>query len=541
MHRQMPWLIAVILVVAGTAPRSAAQDAISYPGVGKGEHFLAAGPLDVVLTRFVTLTNKTTKTEASLILLTKEAIIFQEKDKSGVLRAAVREASTRNDPVLSIQTVNAPEKLTWTFDKKTKLFTGTVLPPPELKITGAPFTKDQESKYMVFIYLQMQVNLDNALKSRNQRDIKTLLDKADKFAQHAEKNGLAREVVDLFKKVRTHHDNLTLIAAQRAFALLKLQENNKQYAGELARIDSAAQARMNVGTAGLLLGFLADDPNLAASSYGGMSQAAQNYLVDRSRLELARKFADGAVSKELDAIEQRQDDAWDKRDQFVRSVEKKLQLPERDSIREFAKEMEKSKDRTSAIRKLNVLANLNRKATPRGNPWLQEEIYYMESLVPFAATQKQKAVENLYELANKTLAEVRNIPPGAVHDLDRTVMLWRAAEMAVRAAALEFGDERSLREAYSPRAVFALRLLDAAKRYNIIDIGADIRELEMVALALAGMNEEALDVGSKISEARANSALLHFYMAKLYAASPGDKKNTYPASREEIVKALKAG
>jgi len=543
MRREFWLMMLAVLTVAigvGQPQFSSGQD-ISYPGVRKGEHFLAAGPLTVVLTRHTALSNKTTKVEVNLLLLTQERIVYQENEKSGAFRPIVNETAGRNDPILSIKILDSMKSITWTLDKNKKLFAGDVLKPSELKITSGPFSKDEESKYLLFLYLQMQASLDNTLKANNERRIKIVLEKADRFAEHIKQNDLNSYVGSLFQALRSHHDELNVIARDQALAFKKLQEASKKYAEDAMASDALAKARIQMARAGVLAGVLADDPLLITDSYGGMIQAASDNIFERTRFEIARKYAEGAILDELNGIAKRRSEAFSARDNLVRQVEKKLSLPERASTQEFARELEKDNDRTSAVRSLANLAALYRKVTPRGNPWLQEEVYYMESLVPYAATQKQMAIEKLFELANKTLDEARNIPPGKIHDLDRATMLWRAAEFSVRAAVLEFGQERTLSGAYNPKAIFAVRLLEATKKYDLIDVGADARELEMVALALCGMGDAALDLGVKIAETRVNSTMVHLYLAKLYAASTADKKTTIPAAREALTKALKAG
>jgi hypothetical protein len=299
----------IVMLASGNTHQSVAQDAVSYPGVAKGDHFLAAGPLPVLLTRYVTLTNKTTKTEVNLLLLTQERIFYQEKDKSGGYKPMVREATTRSDPIMSIKTADSMNPIIWTLDKKKKLFSGEIIKPTEIKVVPGPFSKDEESKYLFFLYLKMQISVDNALKANNQRQIKLDLDRAEGFAKHIEQKDLNPDVGSLFTKVKSQYDELNQISMDRAEADKKLQENNKQYAAERVRIDSLGQARMNVNTAGLLLGVLADDPRIAAQSFGGMSQAAANYRVDRTRLELAREYVKGARLEELNAIAKRQSDA----------------------------------------------------------------------------------------------------------------------------------------------------------------------------------------------------------------------------------------
>src|ERR1017187_2462408 len=157
MLRDMSFVLAAAAIVTlapGATQQSAAQDAVTYPGVAKGDHFLAAGPLPVVLARVSPVSQKTTYTEASLLLLTQERIIYQEKDKSG-FKPMVRETATRSDPIVSIKTADSRKPIIWTLDKKQKLFVGEVLKPAEIKIASGPFSKDEESKCLFFLYLQI--------------------------------------------------------------------------------------------------------------------------------------------------------------------------------------------------------------------------------------------------------------------------------------------------------------------------------------------------------------------------------------------------
>jgi hypothetical protein len=529
------------LIALSLPTNGAAGEPISHPGVPKGDHFLAAGPRPVILARFSASTKKTTKTEVNLLLLTQERIIYQEKDKTGSYKSLVREAaSSKAEPIMSISTSEATNPTVWVLDKKEKRFVGDVLKPAEIKITADPFSKDEENKYLVFLHLQMQTGLDNALKSNNQRRIQLLLDKSARFAKYIEDNDLDRHVGALFARVKTQHDELAQINRERAEAYKKLQDTNKQYAAEMQKRDAFGQGTMNIGTAFLLAGVLTDDPRMAAQGFGAMSRAASNRRIDSIGYQLAREHAKGDYLDKINAIEKRQNDAYNARDLAIKKVEQKLMLPEQESIQELAKEFEKNKDLTSAVGRLNTLAALNRKATPHGNPWLQFEIFYIESQVPFAATEKQKYIAKLFELANKSLDEARNIPPDKIHDMDRTLMIWRAVEYAVRSAGSEFGDERTLRDSFNQKAVFALRLLETTRKYDIIDLDADVRELEMVAMALCGMHDQALDLGAKIAETRATSPLVHYYLAKLYAASTADKNTTFPAAREALTKSFKA-
>jgi hypothetical protein len=529
------------LIALSLPTNCAAGEPITYPGVPKGDHFLAAGPRPVILARFSPTTKKTTRTEVKLVLLTQERIFYQEKDKAGGYKPIVKETPTKSEPIVTITTTEAEKPTVWTVDKKGKLFVGDVLKPAEINITGGPFSKDEENKYLFFLYLQMQNSIDNALNANNQRRIKLVLDKSERFASYIEQKDFDRHLGALFSRVKTQYDEMNQIRNDRAEAYKKLQDTNKQYAIEMQKRDAYGQGTMNIGTAFLLAGVLADDPRMAAQGFGAMSRAASNRRIDSLGYQLAREHAKGDYLAKIEAIEKRQNDALAARDFAVKKVEQKLMLPEQESIQELAKEFEKNKDLTSAVGRLSTLAAHNRKATPHGNPWLQFEIYYIESQVQYAATEKQKFIAKLFDLANKTLDEARNIPPGAIHDMDRTLMIWRAVEFAVRSAGWEFGDERTLRDSFNQKAIFALRLLEATKKYDIIDIDADVRELEMVAMALCGMSDQALDLGSKIAETRATSPLVHYYLAKLYASSTADKNTTIPAAREALTKSFKAG
>jgi hypothetical protein len=526
----------IAFLLSGTC---AAGEPNDYPGIAKGDHFLAAGPRPVILARYSPTNKKTTKIEVNLLLLTQERIIYQEKDKAGGYKPMVRETPAKST-IVSITTTEATSPTVWTLDKKDKLFVGDVLKPAEIKITGAPFSKDEENKYLLFLHLQMQTDLDNALHANNQRQIQLLLEKSARFAKYIGDSDLDRYVGALFERMNTQYDVLNQINIDRVEAYKKLQDSNKQFAAKKQSEDAVSGGIQAVGVAYLLAGVLADDPRTAAQGLGAMGRAASYRSKENRNYQLARENAKGEYLTKIDAIEKQQSAALTARDFAVKKVEQKLMLPEQESIQELAKEFEKNKDLTSAVGRLNTLAALNRKATRHGNPWLQFEIFYIESHVPYAATEKQKFIAKLFDLANKTVDEARNIPPNKIHDMDRTRMIWQAVEYAVRSAGWEFGDERTLRGSLSQKAIFALRLLETTKKYEIIDFDADIRELEMVAMALCGMNDEALDLGAKIAETRANSPLVHYYLAKLYAASLADKNTTIPAAREALTKSFKA-
>src|SRR5687768_12937144 len=114
-RRPLGLLTAVLCLAAAQSRGDAPGDVSAYPGVGKGDHFLASGPLSVVLTRHVRALDRTTKIEANLLLLKQEGIIYQEKEKSGLLKPTVREAPSRYDPILSIQADVGGKKVVWTL------------------------------------------------------------------------------------------------------------------------------------------------------------------------------------------------------------------------------------------------------------------------------------------------------------------------------------------------------------------------------------------------------------------------------------------
>ena len=126
---------------------------------------------------------------------------------------------------------------------------------------------------------------------------------------------------------------------------------------------------------------------------------------------------------------------------------------------------------------------------------------------------KQQA-DKLFDLAQKAVDAVRYVPPGPVYDPDRADVLRTAGGLACMAAMLDSPDD-SWRAAYSPKASYAVRLLERAKTIHL-DQGGQVREQLAVAYALAGRPAEAARLANQIKGSRKGSVAFLITLVRLH-------------------------
>jgi hypothetical protein len=225
---------------------------------------------------------------------------------------------------------------------------------------------------------------------------------------------------------------------------------------------------------------------------------------------------------------------------------KKIGLPYIDWYAERSSDAATKNDWPKLAERLTELQNDYKKVTPHGDPWLQLEICQTQSLVNYSrldneklladkthrnAAERFKWAQEMVEIANDT-------PADKAFAQFRGDLIFKAAETSVVAAELELGDKATLRNVFNPKAIYALRLLNVAKDYNLEDVNRQVSEVRFRAMAHANLPKEAVDFGSQFSGAR-DTAKFHLTMAKLHLIFANDKK--FEASKEYTKKAINAG
>jgi hypothetical protein len=123
--------------------------------------------------------------------------------------------------------------------------------------------------------------------------------------------------------------------------------------------------------------------------------------------------------------------------------------------------------------------------------------------------------EKLFDLATKAVDAVRYVPPGRLYDPDRADVLKTAGGLACMAAMLDSPND-TWRCAFSPKAAYAVRLLERAKTLNL-DQSGQVREQLAVAYALAGRPAEAIRLAEEIRGTRKGSVPFLITLARLLA------------------------
>ncbi|MBN9119321.1 MAG: hypothetical protein J0I06_09195 [Planctomycetes bacterium] len=512
-----------------------------------GSEVLAEGPLkiDIVVTETTALKEfKTTRDKGVLLFVTRDGLYYRDA-KTGKLQVKLAKSVTTarvetEAPVARADGTKGAAR--WTFDAGTgAAFGGDRLAPRVPDLAPLPGTKVAEQNWFLYRALvRLQARVDAAVFVGDKLQLEFYLRHADELAAYTARNDYDRAVADAYKGFAAY------VREQRdaSEALDRLYAEQVAVRQELIRLARQAEARRQ--TANLVNGLnllfsalpsyeevtLSDgttarvdtgpDVGGVFGALGGIYQTQAAYRAEMSRLAVAKQAFDAETQEKYAELHKKLTGSRADRADLLRRIGvdrfRLAKVSPSDRLPEVQAAAVKQKDPKPVLALFEEQVKYDRGAGPWDNPFALCDLYETtaRSLPPGPAR-----ADELFALAERAAAAVRLVPPGEVFAYERMEVLRVAVRLACLAAAADAGDGFWCR-AFSPRAAYAVRLVDRMGALDRLDVSGEVREQRAVALLLVGRVPEALDQALKIGELRKTSATYHYTLARLYSVRSFD-------------------
>jgi hypothetical protein len=521
-------LFAVLAAAAPAADRpEPSDDKILFEGPAPGE-VLVQRPL----------ASTSTTITGTILFVTKDAVFLRLKSGSVEVIDAPR------NTIKYALANQGGKKMVWDWDPAKKEIKGHTVPVHAPNIPPSTASGKAEPKYLFFALERLQDRVDQAVAGSDQQLLKHLADRAEIIREHAEKQRADPRLVRLYADVADYIEKMTAVAKDRQEFLSKHMERVEE--NSIKDKEAMLRAEM-VKTKGLGEYFRGAFPKVTVSmgrgwwgrpyghawaEYdlgGAMAGVAtiirgqQQYELEALRIRFAKSLLDKEKAKALDEFGERQKKMKDARLRQIADAGSELfGLPKaKDSLesRELAADLQAKNDFRSLLDVLESRASTERKGDDQANPYTLLDSYHTASQLK--ERSKQEQAEKLFGMAQKAVDAVRHVPADKVYDADRADILRSAAGLACMAGLLDSPDD-SWRSAYSPKAAYAVRLLEKARTYNL-DQGGQVREQLAFAMVLAGRPGEAVRLAEEIKGTRKGSVAFLITLARLMAIADNHK------------------
>jgi hypothetical protein len=456
--------------------------------------------------------------------------------------------------------VSKDGKLTWTYDPARAAFTGPPLRPAfldePLTAAGAADGPADEPLYLYYALLRLHERVlavvDDDRRAGALRDDPVLKDlrgrAAAVAAQAGGSPGPLADVGRLYRDVPGLIDALVGCVEEQVAILRQADTTLKELERQRLASQSQTQALGLLGFLGMMMSVGSEewegsdgrryyrstvDGDMLMDGLGTVWQANLNHARALQRLDQARGRLRQEVLRRLEGNQNTRATALEAARGRARAAGARLlgrpeaALAEEQAAQEKA--LRQSKDDFQGL-VTHLEAQAGREP---GNPFARLRLFTARALEPTADRTGKGAV--LFVLARQAAALTQLIPPGAVFDTDRADVLGQAAALALIAADLEIGDG-SWAGAYSARAAYAVRLLDAALALGAADATGVLREQRAWALFRAGCPDHAFRQAQELRDARRDAPTFHYNLAKLYCA-----RRDPAAALKALEVAVKAG
>jgi hypothetical protein len=540
-----------------------------------GTEVLAEGPLAVTVfvkekTAFGE-TKATTET-GTLLFLTRNGVYFRDT-KLNKMRAVVAKKLLAAS-VETAEPVARPDGkkkvMRWELDPKTAGFAGEALAPAEPDLTPRPGNKPLEQNWFLFHLLgRLQSRVDTALALGDKRQLDYLTARAKALAAYAAENALDRGVVNALEGLADYIRE-QIDAARGLDELYAEQLKVRRDLIRRAR-EAEAERRARQFFAGLQLlasalpsydEYELSDGTIVRVNNGpdvdgvigglsGLASAQAGYQYQMGRLAVAQQTFEAGAQKRYQALHDKLIGGRAARAELLRKVGAARfgltgTVPS-DGMPAARQAAAKSKDVKPIIAVFEEQAKFDKGTGPWDNPYALCELYEVMARAIPKGPGRAAAV---FELAQKAADAVRLVPPGDIYAPERVEVIRAAARLACMAAGAEAQDGFWCRT-FSPRAAYAVRLIDRAGALDELDVTGELREQRAIALLLTGHLPAALEQAQAVGKLRATSGAYHYALARLHSAQywapevqaldPKERPRCGKAALESLEEAFKYG
>ncbi len=574
------FIIAVVLLVNVSLALSQAPGAPANASTTvspDGSPILAEGPIAINLSMKDKRNGTFSKEDVTLLFITKDSLYYSNPKTGRVFTRPAKSLSVALIETKEPVTLATGKKATglWNLDEKADppAFTGDQLPLVMPDTTPRPGTKPLEQNWFLYYALaRLQSRADTALASGDTVQQKVCSTRATEAAEHMGENRLDRAVAAAYAELPKYIQQQAAIAA----ALDQLYEDqikkNRELIARAREAESKKRAGQLLGGLQVLGGFLnsspydveytdgtvrreyLSDPDVGSivNGYGNIWQAQSAYQNEISRLAVAKEAFEAEAQRKYTEYHTTMTTQRAARTRLMRELGvERFQLEADAPIDHLDKAQEdavKEKSTKPVVALFQNQVKYDRGTGPWDNPFALCDLYDAQARAvdPKSPTRS----DELFALARQAADTVRLVPPGEIFAYERAALLRIAAQLACRAAIADTQQGFWCRT-YSPRAAYAIRMLDLSGRVDQFDPTGEVREQRAVALLLVGRVSDALEQALAVGEQRATSAAYHYTLARLYSAQflvaemngiPIKDQPKYAAmSLESLEKALKLG
>lgn len=536
---------AVLLVTIATA--SAQPPVKGPPGQvvsPDGSPILAEGPLPVSVTLREKRSGNLIEEKGTLLFLTQRGIYYRVAKSDRMVG--------RPSNYYSFAAIETTEKVAlakggtglayWSLDAKADppVFKGDQLPVAIPDLTPRLGKKSEEQNWFLLHSLsRLQSRVDSALRAGDEQQIEFCTRRATAIADYIATNRLDQKLGAAYAELPKYVARQTKLADELEKLFADQLEKRKELIERAREAEAKRRQQELVGTLQLFGSFFqtADydvyytdgsvrresmlEPDLFGmmAGFGQMGRARAEFQGEMSRLTVAKAAFEAQALKKYTAAQDKMAADRAARAESLRKVatdQFKLapDVP-LDRLADAQKQAAKEKSAAPVVALYEEQAKYEKGTGPWDNPYALCDLY--DAKARAVAPKSPTRGNDMFALAQQAVEAARLVPQGELFDFERTQLLRIAAQLACRAAIADLPHLYWCR-GYSPRAAFAVRVIDLAGPLDRLDPTGEIREQRALALLLVGRVDAALAQAEAVGKLRATSGSYHFNLARIQSA-----------------------
>jgi uncharacterized protein YfiM (DUF2279 family) len=505
------------------------------------------GPLPIKVVRVLNL--KEIEDKGTLFLLTKNRLIyFADATNAPTVLAARKKEYLRID--------SRDGKILWSLDSNEGQFSGLGIKTEPLGLRGQSLDREAENRYLFFALERLQEQLDHAILLEDSSTVASCLKAAAAFVALMREKGLDAGLLEEFETLEAYSKSqeelfrrgrelfqaafLDLTAYKRDEALDQGRREARKMMGSLQicmAFSSQTGFYSREASPSLIAEALAIDSAGCRSGINRLLVSQLTYAQQECRLQAAKSLFSQRLAGQFEDLQKQFNDQRKERSRAARAYGvRRFRLPKShlaDQREEWNEFVRKGKDLSAIVEVLTNQAKELRAESASDFALTLIEIYAVKSRLPKADVKK--GAEEIFALAEQCVAAAKRVPEEPAYQRHRWEILRTAAGLAMQAALLETG-ERAWTDAYSSKALYAVRLFDSMRTLNVGDIDGDFRELRAYGLLMSGRPDDALQQAVEVDDLHKRSAVYHYNLARIYCA-----QNNLKDALRSLDEALKKG
>ncbi len=522
---------------------------LADPRTPDDEKLLYAGPLPVKVKLVGTFNKVEEQVNGTLMMITEKHLYLR---KDGEFRATIYHAAAdkdrykyyvvRVDEVIDAKLAKNAEPKQWVreVDAQNKMalakFTGASFDTQQIVGRSPPPTEQQLRAIFFFSLQRLTFRINDALTRRDELLLDAFKARAKEVATYLRANRYPNEYAEEFEALISYIDRHVELQAKMNKEIEGLLEEGPKL---LARQQRAAAQKKEPNLSGLLQAFLGAIPQPVyvllgngregrrglvdgegiLNGIGTIFDSQLSYANEMARIQSAYENASKNAKLLIDAA----------RKEMVRNRAKQYQSIHALGVNRLGVPATAPPNPYEAIAKATgegelglakVIAGEKCKSdfqlSDRENPFARSDFAFTEATLLAIDKSNPNKGDDIFRVAVRLAEASASLPNYAVFDFDR-VDLYRVTAAIAGLAVFAECQPGVRGKVCSPRAMFAVRLLDTVENLAVIDRTGQAREQRALCLLLSGRPSDAIVESETLRVLRKESPTFWYNLSRMYA------------------------